>query len=118
MTPQDNPLVILLNKEEFVKELLEEGIAAEAIESEWQKIENIFVLLFLQFAYTSLSESDQNGLGLTLTENSGKAEIEKFMQSMNTFLQKNPGKIDTQTIAKQAAEETLKQYVIHVKGNN
>lgn len=113
---QDNPLVILLNKEEFVKELLDEGIEAQAIESQWQKIENIFILLFLQIAYISLSESDQNGLGLTLTEKSRIADVEKFMQSMNTFIQKNPEKVDTQIIAKQAAEETLKQYVTYLKG--
>lgn len=117
MSTQDNPIEILLNKEEFVKELLEENIAVEAIENEWQKISNIFVLLFLQIAYNTLSESEKSGLGLSLNEKSGKNEIEKFMQHMNTFIQKNPSAIDTQQIAKQAAEETLKQYVIYVKGN-
>lgn len=106
----------LLNKEEFVKEFQSANIDSEAIEKEWKKIEQIFVLFYLQVAYDSLSESDKTGLVLKLTPNSTQTEIQSFASRMTKFLQSNPDAVDKVTVAKKAAEETFKQYRLSLEG--
>jgi hypothetical protein len=116
MSDKNNILNTLLNKEEFVKEFLDNKVDAKTIQAEWSKIEQMFTLLFLQLAYDSLSESDKAGLSIQLSQEATKEDLEKFTTKMSEFLNKKPDAINNQEIAKLAAEETLKQYVIYLKG--
>jgi hypothetical protein len=116
MSDKNNILSTILNKEEFVKEFLDNNVDAKTIQAEWSKIEQMFSLLFLQFAYEALSESDKAGLSVQLSKDPSLEEINKFTAKMASFLNKNPDVIDVKEISKLAAEETLKQYVIYLKG--
>lgn len=104
-------LSVYLNKTDFITELTEMGEDLQVIEEEWDKIEQIFILLFVQIAYNSLSDSDKSGLALQLSSNPTPEEISKFTEKVSTFLKNNPGAIDYGLVGKQASEETLRQYV-------
>lgn len=105
----------ILNKEEFVKQALVANIDPQVIEKEWGKIEQIFVLLYLEAAYDMLSESDKAGLALKLAPNAGVLEIQNFTSKMAQFLNNNPDAVDIQAVVKKAVDETLKQYIKYLE---
>lgn len=106
----------ILNKEEFIKTLVELGATdKETQESEWKKVKDLFCLALTGELYKALPENYRSSMPNMAKMDTDQKVID-FVQQLLSYLSKVKDEIDINNILKKTVDYTYEMYKLHLEG--
>lgn len=101
---------LLLNKEEFVCELVKMGVARKVIEAEWNEIEHLFSVFYIEEAYKSFDEDTKSKIIFGLDQKQESEGLIELIKRVTKILTEQPNLIDQVRVIKTASQKAQKSY--------